>query len=480
MKSLTQRFFAYFWAVAGAVPVTLKIMGMVLGLVFLLGLGITFQVRATLVDTLDRQLQEQSVSVTRDLAARSTDLILLNDRLSLLRLLQDTQVNNVNFTYAFILDAQGQVLVHTFGETFPLQLIELNMADPSDHHRTIIFATDQGLVWDTAVPMLNGQAGTTRVGISDARVRQALNNITGQILLTTILVSLLGVTAAALLTWLLTRPILELVSATRDVAQGRFGRQVRRWANDEIGVLADAFNQMSTELSSMDELRQERERLRRQLLEKVIATQEEERKRIARELHDSTSQSLTSLIVGLRLMETKYPECPVQAQATELRGVAAQTLEDVHNLAMHLRPRALDDLGLAAALERLVLEWQTRYKIPVDLFVLAGDERLPGPVETALYRIVQEALTNVARHAGKVTSVSILIERRGDAIVAVIEDDGAGFDANSAAGERQFGLLGIRERAELLGGRLTIESELGQGTNLFIQIPLGALESQVA
>jgi signal transduction histidine kinase len=377
-----------------------------------------------------------------------------------------------------LIDTKGQVIAQTFGDQFPLALLPLNTTNYPEHHHTVLLQTDEGLIWDTAVPVLEGQAGTARVGLSDASLRQAVRAITGQIILTTILVSLVGVTAATFLTWVLTRPILELANVTREVAQGRFARQVRRWADDEIGDLVDAFNNMTTELSSMDELRQERERLRRQLLEKVIATQEEERKRIARELHDSTSQSLTSLIVGLRLMETQYPDCQVQTQAQELRDVAARTLDEVHNLAVRLRPVVLDDLGLGPALERLIMEWQARHKIPVDLFIHAGNERLSGPVETALYRIVQESLTNIARHAGKVSFVSILIERRDEIIVAVIEDDGVGIALEIGAGESHLGLLGMRERAELLGGKFTIESASGQGTSVFVEIPLGAQEDR--
>ena len=476
MKEKFNRLLRTIWAIAGGVPVSAKILGMGLGLVLLLGLGITVQVRVALTATMNRQLEDQSVSVTRDLAARATDLILLNDRYALLRLLQDTQRNNANFTYAFILDPQGRVLASTFGETFPLHLLELNSAEPQEHHHTVLIETDQGRVWDTAVPVLDGNAGLTRVGISDAGVRQAVGSLTRQILLTTIFVSLIGVTAAALLTWLLTRPILELVDATRDVANGRFGRQVRRWANDEVGALAEAFNHMTIELSRLDDLRQEREKLRRQLLEKVITTQEEERKRIARELHDSTSQSLTSLIVGLRLMETNCTDYSAQEQAQELRLVAAQTLDEVHSLALRLRPRVLDDLGLAAALERLVTEWQARYKIPIDIFVHTGEQRLPGAIETALYRIVLETLTNIARHASSASSASILIEQRGEVVVAVVEDDGVGFDPEQGTGEQQLGLLGMRERAELLGGRLTIESAAGQGTSVFVEIPTCAGE----
>lgn len=472
MKSKLRQLFRSIWAIVGGVTISAKIMGMALGLVLLLGLGITVQVRAMLTATMNRQLEDQSISVTRDLAARAADPILLNDRYALLRLLQDTQRNNTGFTYAFILDSQGRVLAHTFGETFPLKLIDMNTVAPQEHHRAVLIETDQGWVWDTAAPILDGKAGITRVGILDTSVRQTLGNLTRQILFTTVLVSLFGVTAAALLTWLLTRPILELVEATQDVAQGHFESRVRHWANDEIGTLADAFNHMIVELSRTEDLRQEREKLRRQLLEKVITTQEEERKRIARELHDSTSQSLTSLIVGLRVMETSYPNVPAQNQAQELRQVAAQTLDEVHNLALRLRPRVLDDLGLAAALERLVSEWQGRHKIPVDMVIHTGEQRLPGSMETALYRIVQETLTNIGRHASSAHSASILIEQRGAVIVAVIEDDGSGFDVENGTGSQHLGLLGMSERAELLGGRLTIESAPGQGTSVFVEIPL--------
>ncbi|MDD5468036.1 MAG: HAMP domain-containing protein, partial [Anaerolineales bacterium] len=278
----------------------------------------------------------------------------------------------------------------------------------------------------------------------------------------------------AFLTFHLTRPILDLVDATQAIGRGDFSRRVRRWANDEIGELAEAFNQMAVELERADEVRRERELLRRQLLERVIAAQEEERRRISRELHDSTSQSLTSLMVGLRALENACNTPQVQCHTQELRQVVGQVLEDVHTLAVQLRPSVLDDLGLSAALERLIQEWQKRHNIQADVVVHLAGERLPEAIETALYRILQEALTNVARHA-QARSVSVLVERRAQDVVAVIEDDGSGFDAHRAHANGHLGLAGIRERAELLGGSLTIESNPGSGTSLYIQLPLAQL-----
>ncbi len=451
-----QKLYQRFWSVAGAVSVRTKILGIVLGFILLLGVGVTLQARSALTATMAAQLEEQSISVSRDLAARAADPILLNDLLGLHDLLDETLLNNSNVRYAFIVDSKGQVIAHSFEGGFPLKLLTLNSANPSEHHHTVLIQTNEGLVWDTAVPILDGKIGTARIGLSDASMRAALSTLTTQLLLTIVFVSAIGVLVAAFLTWILTRPILALVTATKAVAKGDFTPRVPRWADDEIGDLADAFNAMTEELAHTEELRRERETLRRQLMEKVIATQEDERRRIARELHDSTSQNLTSLIVGLRMMEAQCVHCPSPTKAADLRQLASHTLEEVHDLSMRLRPRVLDDLGLAAALERLAHEWQARYKIPVDV-VIQLDERLPGEIETALYRIVQEALTNIARHA-QAKSASILVEKRGGSVRAIVEDDGVGFDPSAQLGERHLGLLGMRERAELLGGTLTIES----------------------
>lgn len=471
MKPLLAQLPHRFWALAGSVSIRTKILGIVLGLVLLLGLGVTVQVRYTLTRAMDAQLQEQSVSVARDLAARATDLILTNDLYALHQLLRETQANNISVRYAFVLTSDGQVLAHTFGDGFPASLREANTARPAEHHHTAILATDEGPVWDTAVPVFEGRAGVARVGLSETVVRQTVDAVTGQLLITTVIVSGVGITAAALLTWLLTRPVLQLAEAARAVGGGDLRQRVPRWADDEIGDLAVSFNAMTDALAAVAEERAERDQLRARYVSGVITAQEDERKRIARELHDSTSQSLTSLMVGLKAMSSTCDAPDVRQHAEDLRGVAAQTLEDVHRLALQLRPSVLDDLGLPAALERYVAECRRRYRLQIDLAMRGLDAtRLPPQVETALYRIVQESLTNVARHAEAGTA-SVLVERRNGSVRAIVEDDGRGFDP-ATAGQERLGLYGIRERAELLGGTLTIESAPGQGASLYIEIPI--------
>ena len=463
------------WVMAGAVNIRSKILGIVLGLVFLLGLTVTIQVRQLLARNMYLQLEEQAVAITRDLAARSTDPILINNLYALQQLLRDTQTNHPSVRYAFVTDPEGHILAHTFQGGFPSRLLGANTVTPDAYQHTVVLRTDEGSVWDVAVPIFEGRAGTARVGVADAQVQQITDAITGQLLLTTVLISVIGITAAVALTWVLTRPILALVTATQAVGRGDFSQRVPRWADDEIGQLATAFNAMTDALARGEAERAEREQIRAQYVSGVIAAQEDERKRIARELHDSTSQSLTSLLIGLKALGDAGGIPEIRQRTEELRAIAGQTLDDVHALALQLRPSVLDDLGLPEALRRQVADCQQRYPINIDLAITGlENKRLPAAIETALYRITQEALTNIVRHADAETA-SIFIERRDHQVLAIIEDDGKGFDATTIdTQDGHLGLYGIRERAELLAGRLVIESTPGQGSSLYVEIPVPA------
>ncbi len=471
MRILFNRLLAQFWRFAGAFSIRAKIMGIVLALVVLLGVGVTVQVRVVFLQALEQRLQEQSVSVARDVAARATDMILINDLFALHQLLEETRRNNPDLLYAFVVAPDGAILAHTFGPGFPPDLLGVNTPQPDDHHQTILLTTDEGTVWDTAVPIFDGRAGYARVGLSETSIQTALRLLTSQMLLTTVLVSAIGIAAAALLTWIATRPILQLKKAAEAVGRGDFNQRLDPWADDEIGQLTAAFNAMTAELAQAERERAEREQLRSQLLEKVIAAQEEERRRIARELHDETGQALTSLMVRLQMMTQLCANPELKAQVEALRQLTAQTLDNVHNLSVELRPSALDDLGLTAALERYVQEYQRHTAIEVDFVIMGLDERLPPPVETALYRMVQESLTNIARHAQAETA-SVLLEQRPDRVRAIIEDDGVGFDPLASMNGERLGLYGMRERAKLLNGQLTIESSPGRGATIYIELPL--------
>ena len=211
-------------------------------------------------------------------------------------------------------------------------------------------------------------------------------------------------------------------------------------------------------------------RVARDALRRVVSGQELERRRLARELHDETGQALTSILLGLRAVEEAAGPDAMRTAASNLRELVVGTLQDVRRLAVQLRPKALDDFGLVAAVERLVQTFSEATAIRVDLEAQLGDARLPAEVETTLYRIVQEALTNIVKHAGA-SRVSILLVRRRGTATVVIEDDGQGFDL-AELGEEGMGIIGMRERVELHEGRLTVESTPGSGATLAAEVPL--------
>jgi len=207
----------------------------------------------------------------------------------------------------------------------------------------------------------------------------------------------------------------------------------------------------------------------REALRQVVEAQELERTRLARELHDETGQALTSILLGLKEVEQAVEGEQGRAAVASLRELVVSTLQDVRRLAVELRPSALDDFGLVTAIERLADTYRQQAGVDVDLEASIGEERLPPEVETALYRIVQEALTNVSKHAGA-SRISIVVRRKGNSAAVVVEDDGRGFDAHARSDG--LGLPGMRERVALLGGRLIVESSSGSGTTLAVEVPI--------
>ena len=212
------------------------------------------------------------------------------------------------------------------------------------------------------------------------------------------------------------------------------------------------------------------ERVGRDALARVVKAQELERKRLARELHDETGQALTSILLGLKPLEQSARTDEERAAMASLRELVVSTLRDVRRLAVELRPSALDDFGLATAVERLADTFRDSTGMRVDVETRLGEVRLPPEVETALYRIVQEALANIVKHA-EATHVSILLTRKDFSVAAVVEDDGKGFDETNT-GDDVLGIVGMRERVGLVGGRLAIESGSGSGTTVAAEVPI--------
>ncbi len=211
------------------------------------------------------------------------------------------------------------------------------------------------------------------------------------------------------------------------------------------------------------------------LLRQTIESQEMERRRIARELHDSVGQYLVLLRFGIKSLENRLRGDPWSLeQLAEMKQRTIDVGEEVRRLAWELRPAALDDLGLERAVAQFLDEWSSRYGVSVEFHFGLGAERPLPEIETTLYRVLQEAMTNVAKHA-HADHVGVLIEKVDNQIRMVIEDSGRGFSpadvGKGAASRTRFGLLGMTERVTLAGGSFDVETAPGRGTHLFVILP---------
>ncbi|AMV23328.1 Oxygen sensor histidine kinase NreB [Gemmata sp. SH-PL17] len=225
------------------------------------------------------------------------------------------------------------------------------------------------------------------------------------------------------------------------------------------------------------------EATRAELQRRLTTAQEDERQRVARDLHDGTGQMLTALSLGLRAVRDAGPLTQeAHARLDHVQHLIDELARQVHDLATALRPAALDDLGLEAATRQFVVNWSKRAKVPTDFQIIGPHgRRFPPEIETVLFRVVQEGLTNVAKHAGA-GRVAVMIGSTAENAVAVVEDDGTGFDMEGVAkmllpgeaptGHVQLGILGMRERVALVGGTLEIETTPGRGTTVIARLPL--------
>jgi len=463
-----------FGRIAGSVSIRIKVLGMVLGTIVVLSAILISQSSIIVGDLLHEQLVQQvsdmTVAVPTELidAVRAEDSARTQAQTSLLLESFASHSDLIFPAYMAVINAAGQLTAEAYARDFSRDSLVYSFP-PS---RDVIV---REMIVQTDFPV-SGTDSFLRVGFSMQPVSTLTSELTLRLVEISLIMIIVGFAAASLLTWILTRPILELVTGTQQVRKGNFGYRVVHRADDEIGVLSTAFNSMAESLEQAQAEQAERENLRKRYLSGVILAQENERQRIARELHDSVSQSLTSLLVGLQNLRTAQAASDQQSQISSLHTIITQTLDETRSLAWQLRPSALDELGLEGALERYVQDYQARYPIRIDLLIRQLPPKMAPEVETTVYRIVQEGLTNIARYAHTETA-SVLIAQRDGHIQIIIEDNGVGFDVSSVMeSTASLGLKGMHERAGLFNGTLKVESQPGAGTTLFITIPCDGLD----
>jgi two-component system, NarL family, sensor histidine kinase DegS len=208
---------------------------------------------------------------------------------------------------------------------------------------------------------------------------------------------------------------------------------------------------------------------------RVIKAQEEERKRVAREMHDGPAQAMANIVLRTEFCEKLMDVKPdkVKEELVELKELVKGTLQDIRKIIFDLRPMTIDDLGLAPTLKSYITAYKEKYDVPVEFSFFGKELRLKPVIEIALFRIVQEALTNIKKHANA-TKVNVKLEINDNMVIVVIRDNGKGFTIDEASlleGKGHYGLMGMRERVELIGGSITFKSSLGKGTEIMTKVP---------
>ncbi|HEY5610544.1 MAG TPA: HAMP domain-containing protein [Thermoanaerobaculia bacterium] len=333
-------------------------------------------------------------------------------------------------------------------------------------------------LYEVTMPIRDGESVLARlhIGVSLARLHREVAQIRVTIGVLSAVILAAGLIGVLLISNLLTRPLRDVAAGARRIAAGDLGQRVPAGRDDEIGQLAESFNDMASHVAERDaSLRHSREQLRL-LSKRLLAIQEEERVRIAREVHDELGQALTAMKIELQQLGIR--EQALEKPLGDVGRSIDEIVELVRRIATDLRPAILDDLGVSAALEQQLRRVRETTGIKTTL-VVAEEPQLDRLTGATLYRIVKEALANVVRHA-EASEVTVSLAIENEAALLEIGDNGKGITREQIESTQSLGLLGIRERAELLGGSVAIEGRRGEGTVLKVSLPLSKDEPTVA
>jgi len=472
----------------GNISLYYKINIFVIGMILVSGLvggGIVLQTTSQLLET---QLDKRGIEIANSIASLSGNDVLLEDYFSISDRLSKTKNNNKEVRYILVTDATGHILVSTFHNALPegLSSIRLPIHESTDSQPWIkFFDSNEGVVREILFPIEDGTIGFIRIGMSENITRNLLEEKMQEIFLTALIVCALAAIGATRLSYLLVQPVRVLLEATGQIQKGDYNVRLNVYSEDEIGNLAKAFNAMAHSLrkknaenrSLLRELKA-KEVLRLSLIRKLFKVKEDEQRRLSRELHDETGQCMASLLAYIKVLHSKMTTEEQKTLLAEARSVTVNVLEGIRKMAVELRPPSLDYLGVVAAMEKYILNFVQQYSVDVHFLPPPNKLIISNDLAVSLYRILQESLTNIVRHA-KAKNAEVMITQDETSICMKICDDGQGMDDDALEIARQnnrLGLFGMQERVELLGGTFQIKSIKGQGTTIMVILPIGSDE----
>jgi signal transduction histidine kinase len=462
------------------------------GVVLLLGVaaGVLATVRARA--TLEAELTKRGQAIASDLAMFSVKPLLAND-LATLRRFVNHSMSQDYVRYVVVLDPEGTVVMHS-------DLAELGKRLDEPLSRTAL-ASDAIFHPITAA---GARLGTVVLGYSRAAAQAEFARARREIVAVWLMAAVLGGGLAFLLSSYISSPITRIAAAMQSAPEGEPSAVLSVNSKDEIGALAASFNKMAEDLSKHrkhlnelveartaalrdtnlqleaeiaergrveDALRKSRQELR-DLASHLQSIREQERTDIAREIHDELGQALTALKLDLHWVGQRVGDAqpPLRTKLVAMSKMVDATVQSVRRISSQLRPKLLDDLGLSAAIEWQAREFERRAGVPCGIRSDPDDIILDQARSTALFRIFQETLTNVARHAGA-SRVSVVLRSSAGTVDMTVADDGKGIGPEQVSDGRSLGIVGMRERVHSLGGQLEISGRPGGGTTVHVSIP---------
>jgi signal transduction histidine kinase len=418
------------------------------------------------------QLKLMSLAIGKQLSSQSVNYILEDNFYALEKLLKSSVKSDPDLVYAFIENKKGEVIASTFDGGFPADLLKVNSFNPKSLSAVKI-KTNEGLVYDTAVPILRGRLGTVRVGISTKRSSMLLYSLIRSIIIVMIFAAVLAIILSSSIAWWVMTPIVKLSEAFNKVKSGSYDVKLDIKRDDEIGMLARDFNKMAVSLKKADEERMENDNLRKNFINNVIKAQEEERKRIAKDLHDQFAQMLAYIKIRIGLLKNLNNIEEARESVAQISEELTNALDVVRNIARSLMPGILEEMGLVCAVTSYIDDINKKslnFKVDFYSDYDIKNKRFDQNIEINVYRIIQEALSNVILHSHS-NYAKINLGIAEGKIIGSVEDYGTGFNYGLISKD-SLGIFGMTERAKLLGGDLKIESKTGAGTLINFYIPL--------
>lgn len=419
----------------------------------------------TLSQVMGRDLEDRGVAIATEIAAMGSEPIQTGNLLALDELMYMAKNSNSFVEYIFIVDREERIMAHTFQNGMPRALLAMHpmeMAKESGRADIMNFSSDHGRIHDILMPIEDGSLGYVRVGVNEQELNLLLVNNFLELFAITFLVGILGALFVFKLTKIFTRPLESLMQRSELISQGHFNQPpLEVVADDEFGRLMTAMNVMAEHLH-MGEAE------RKRLLGHLLTVQEDERKRISMELHDESGQALTALMLSMRALANQTKDEETKEYILAVRDEASHILQKLRNLAVELRPPALDELGVEAAVQNLLKAYEKYHAVAILFSCRLGHEP-DGVTSLAVYRIIQECMTNIFKHA-QASRAEILLEDTDGQLRLVIRDDGVGLTKEKVREARQqnrLGIYGMQERIRILGGHMEIRSERPEWSTVY-------------